>query len=235
MPRTPHDHDDEHHRSHRTGWLRAGVLGANDGLLSTSSLLIGVAAGNAGRSALALTGIAALGAGSLAMAAGEYASVASQRDAEAADLAMEQSALHQDEALELLELQKIYEARGLPAEVARVVAEHLHDHDALGAHARDELGLDPDVLAQPVQAAGTSAVSFALGALVPLIATLLASTRVRIPIIVVSTVLALGVLGWTSASLGGASKRRSVVRIVSLGIVSMTITALIGRLVGASL
>jgi vacuolar iron transporter family protein len=235
MSRAAHEHDDEHHRSHRSGWLRAAVLGANDGLLSTSSLLIGVAAGHADRSALALTGIAALGAGSLAMAAGEYGSVASQRDAEAADLAMEKSAIDENEALEMFELQKIYEGRGLPADLARKVAQHLHDHDALGAHARDELGLDPDVLAQPALAAGTSAISFAIGALIPLVTMLLAPESNRIAATVVATVVGLAGLGWSSATLGGAPKRRSMARIVVLGVISMALTALIGRLVGAHL
>lgn len=234
MARATHEGDDEHHRSHRSGWLRAGVLGANDGLLSTSSLLIGVAAGHAGRSTLALTGIAALGAGSLAMAAGEYSSVASQRDAERADLAMERSALNDDLAGELNELAHIYMKRGLPRALARTVAEHLHDHDALGAHARDELGLDPDVLAQPLLAAGTSAVSFALGACLPLAAILAAGEHTRIAITVCVTIIALAALGLTAATLGGAPKRRAVVRIVALGAFSMAATAVIGRVAGAT-
>jgi vacuolar iron transporter family protein len=229
-----HDHE-EHHRSHRTGWLRAGVLGANDGLLSTSSLLIGVAAGQSARSAIALTGIAALGAGSLAMAAGEYGSVASQRDAEHADLAQERSALHEDNDGELAELQHIYISRGLPEDLARTVAEHLHDHDALAAHARDELGLDPDVLARPLQAAVTSAVSFACGALLPLVAMLVVGERVRVVVTVLVTILALGALGALAASLGGAPKTKAVLRIVALGSLSMAVTALIGRVAGANL
>jgi vacuolar iron transporter family protein len=232
---TADEHEDEHHRSHRTGWLRAGVLGANDGLLSTSSLLIGVAAGQATRSTLALTGIAALGAGALAMAAGEYASVASQRDAERADLEKERSALDKNEAAELVELQRIYESRGLPTGLARTVAEHLHDHDAFGAHARDELGLDPDVLARPLQAAATSAMSFALGAIVPLITILTITKRWRVVATVAIAIAALAVLGWISASLGGAPKARSVARIVVLGSVSMAVTALIGRIAGANI
>jgi vacuolar iron transporter family protein len=229
-----HDHE-EHHRSHRTGWLRAGVLGANDGLLSTSSLLIGVAAGQSSRSAIALTGIAALGAGSLAMAAGEYGSVASQRDAEHADLAQERSALRQNNDGELLELQQIYMGRGLPQDLARTVAEHLHDHDALGAHARDELGLDPDVLARPLQAAVTSAASFAVGALLPLVAMLVVGERVRVALTVGVTILALGGLGALAGSLGGASKGKAVIRIVVLGSLSMAVTAIIGRIAGATL
>ncbi len=234
-PSRTHDHDDEHHRSHRTGWLRAGVLGANDGLLSTSSLLIGIAAGHAARSTLALTGIAALGAGSLAMAAGEYGSVASQRDAERADLAMERSALDDDREGELTELAHIYMKRGLPRALARTVAEHLHEHDALRAHARDELGLDPDLLARPVQAAATSAVSFALGAALPLTAILVVGERLRIMVTVVVTITALGALGILAATLGGAAKTRAVLRIVALGSLSMAITALIGRIVGTNL
>jgi vacuolar iron transporter family protein len=229
-----HDHD-EHHRSHRTGWLRAGVLGANDGLLSTSSLLIGVAAGQSSRSAIALTGIAALGAGSLAMAAGEYGSVASQRDAEHADLAQERSALRTNSDGELIELQHIYIERGLPADLARTVAEHLHKHDALAAHARDELGLDPDVLARPLQAAVTSAVSFAGGALLPLVAILVAGARIRVAVTVAITIVALGALGALAASLGGAPKMKAVIRIVTLGALSMGVTAVIGRIAGANL
>ncbi len=229
-----HDHE-EHHRSHRAGWLRAGVLGANDGLLSTSSLLIGVAAGQSGRSTIALTGIAALGAGSLAMAAGEYGSVASQRDAEHADLAQERSALHENIDGELIELQHIYIGRGLPEELARTVAVHLHDHDALGAHARDELGLDPDVLSRPLEAAVTSAVSFACGALLPLVAMLVVGERVRVALTVVVTIIALGCLGALAASLGGAPKGKAVIRIVALGSLSMGVTALIGRIAGAAL
>jgi vacuolar iron transporter family protein len=235
MPHTEHVNDDEHHRSHRAGWLRAGVLGANDGLLSTSSLLIGMAAAEVSRSTITLTGIAALAAGSLSMAAGEYASVASQRDAESADIAKERHALEHFEAAELLELQHIYEGRGLPKALARTVAEHLHEHDALAAHTREELGLDPDVLAKPVQAAVTSAISFALGAFVPLVVILVSPHSVRILLTVLTTIGALTGLGWTAANLGGAPKSRAIIRIVSLGIVSMMATALIGRIAGANI
>ncbi len=235
MPGTKHEHEDEHHRSHRAGWLRAAVLGANDGLLSTSSLLIGVASGSAARSTLVLTGVAALGAGSLSMAAGEYASVASQRDAEAADLGKERTALENDETSELLELQRIYQQRGLPEDLARTVVGHLHANDALAAHARDELGLDPEVLAKPVQAAATSAASFAVGSLVSLLAILLFSERLRIVATVVITLLALVGLGAVAATLGGAPRARAIARIVALGTASMAITALIGRIAGTSL
>jgi vacuolar iron transporter family protein len=234
VPDAIHEREDEHHKSHRAGWLRAAVLGANDGLLSTSSLLIGIASGNATRSALVLTGIAALGAGSLAMAAGEYASVASQRDAEAADLAKERAALGTHEAAELLELERIYQGRGLPRDLARTVAEHLHAHDALSAHARDELGLDPDVLAKPVQAALVSALSFAVGSLVSLLTILLFSAQLRIGATVAATLVALIGLGAVAATLGGAPRTRSISRIVLLGAASMAITALIGKIAGTA-
>jgi vacuolar iron transporter family protein len=229
-----HDHADEHHRSHITGWLRAAVLGANDGLLSTASLLIGVASGDASRSTLALTGAAALVAGALSMAAGEYASVASQRDAELADLDKERTALAANDRSERVELARIYEQRGLTPEVARTVAAQLHAHDALGAHARDELGLDPDALAHPTQAALISAASFACGALVAVLAIVLTASSVRIAVGVVVSLAGLAALGWLSATLGGASRRRAIARIVILGAVAMAVTSLIGNIAGAA-
>jgi vacuolar iron transporter family protein len=228
------DHADEHHRSHITSWLRAAVLGANDGLLSTASLLIGVASGDASRSTLALTGSAALVAGALSMAAGEYASVASQRDAELADLEKERRALERNDRSERVELARIYEQRGLSPELARSVAAQLHAHDALGAHARDELGLDPDALAHPTQAALISAASFACGALLAVLSIVLTPGSVRIAVGVLVALAALAGLGWLSATLGGATRRRAMGRIVVLGGATMAVTALIGNIAGAA-
>jgi vacuolar iron transporter family protein len=225
---------DEHHRSHRTGWLRAAVLGANDGLLSTASLLIGVAAGSAERSVLVLTGVAALAAGSLSMAAGEYSSVSSQRDAEMADLDKERRALADDPHTELRELAAIYERKGLTPELSLQVAEALHDDDPFRAHSRDELGLDPDALTSPVQASVTSAGSFALGAAIPVLTMALCPAGVRSPVTVVITLLALALLGSVSAVLGGAKPVRSAMRLLALGALSMVATTIIGRLVGTA-
>jgi vacuolar iron transporter family protein len=227
-----HGHVDEHHRSHRSGWIRAAVLGANDGLLSTSSLLVGVAAGDATRNAVVLTGIAALFAGAFAMAAGEYSSVSSQRDAEEADLRKEQAALQDHPEAELRELAAIYRDRGVPTDLALQVAEHLHAHDAYRAHARDELGIDPDRLSSPVSAAATSALSFALGALLPLLTMALVSAGIRSAVTIVLAVAALAALGALGARLGGAAPTRAVIRVVALGLASMAATAAIGHIVG---
>src|SRR4051794_31778076 len=205
MPERPDQrHDDEHHRSQRSGWLRAAVLGANDGLLSTASLLIGVAAGDASRSVIWLTGFASLAAGSFSMAAGEYSSVSSQRDAEVADLRMEAEALQSNPNAEINELAGIYRRRGLSPDLAREVALALHQADALAAHAHDELGLDPDSLSAPLQAALVSAASFILGALVPVLTMGLLPHGFRIPITAVVTLITLGLLGAIGAEVGGA-------------------------------
>ncbi len=229
-----HDHVGEQHRSHRSGWLRAGVLGANDGLLSTASLLIGVAAGNASRSVLVLTAVAALVAGALSMAVGEYSSVASQRDAELADLQMERRSLASDPDEELLELAELYRKKGLTQQLSMEVAQQLSAIDAFAAHSRDELGLDPDALTSPIQASLSSALSFSLGAAVPALTMGLASSGVRIPGTVGLTLVALGVLGGIGARLGGASVTRAAVRLVLLGGGSMVVTTLVGRLLGTS-
>jgi vacuolar iron transporter family protein len=233
----PHEHDgqahgDELHLSHRGGWLRAAVLGANDGLLSTASLLTGVAAGNAARSSLVLTGIAAIGAGALSMASGEYVSVASQRDSEHADIAMEKAALEAHPKAELNELRVHYENRGLPRGLATAVAEHFHATDPLDAHTRDELGLDPHALARPLQAAVTSAVSFALGALPPVLAAVFLGHSLRLPGIFAITLVVLVLVGYLAARLGGGSRRHSIKRMVVLGAGTMGATTIIGRLVG---
>ncbi|HMJ32549.1 MAG TPA: VIT family protein [Baekduia sp.] len=223
----------EVHLSHRSNWLRAAVLGANDGILSTASLVLGVAASGASGTAIITAGIAGLVAGALSMAAGEYVSVSSQRDAEQADIRLEERELRQDPAGELRELAGIYERRGLAPELARQVAQSLSRNGALEAHARDELGLDEERLARPFQAAWTSALSFSSGAALPLIAVAVAAASVRIPVAVVVTLLALGLLGDLGARLGGAPRRRATIRVVVWGAVAMAITSGIGALVGA--
>jgi VIT1/CCC1 family predicted Fe2+/Mn2+ transporter len=234
MPeRIDHRHEDEHHRSQRSGWLRAAVLGSNDGLLSTASLLIGVAAGDATRSVLWLTGFASLAAGAFSMAVGEYSSVSSQRDAEVADLRMEADALQANPNAEINELAGIYRQRGLSPALSREVALALHQADALAAHARDELGLDPEALSAPLQAAGVSAGSFVLGALVPVLTMGLLPHSWRISVTAVVTLIALALLGAVGARVGGARRRPAVIRLVVLGGVAMAITSLIGRAVGA--
>lgn len=219
----------EDHAGHRASWLRAGVLGANDGLLSTASLLVGVASASASRPVLLATGVAALVAGAGSMAIGEYSSVSSQRDAERADLDSEATELETMPGAELAELTSIYEKRGLPRPLAREVAEVLTAHDALTTHARDELGLDPDDLARPLEAAVTSAVSFALGALVPLLVVLLVASGLRVPAVVVSTLVGLGVLGAVGGRLGGAPPLRPALRVLLGGAVAMGVAALVGQ------
>ena len=224
----------ESHTSNRVGWLRAAVLGANDGLLSTASLLIGVAAADVSRTTVLTTGIAALVAGAASMAVGEYSSVSSQRDAELADLSKEREELATTPRSELAELQSIYVRRGLTPQLARDVAEQLTAYDALASHARDELGLDLDSLARPVQAAVTSAVSFALGALVPLICVVLAGQTLRIPTCIAVTLLSLGLLGALGARLGHAPRGRGARRVLIGGALAMAISFGLGHLVGAA-
>jgi VIT1/CCC1 family predicted Fe2+/Mn2+ transporter len=223
----------EEHLSFRSNWLRAAVLGANDGILSTSSLVLGVAASGASRSAIVTAGIAGLVAGAGSMAAGEYVSVSSQRDTEDADLRLEERELAEDPEGELAELTAIYEARGLKSELALEVAGELMAHDALEAHARDELGLPEDRRARPLQAAGASALSFAVGAILPLLAIGLFGSSVRIAACVVVTILALVGLGGLGARLGGAPELPAIARVVFWGVVAMSATAGIGALVGS--
>jgi len=230
--RRPHQ---ERHAVGRIGWLRAAVLGANDGLLSTASLLVGVAAADVTRSLLLTTGIAALVAGAASMAVGEYSSVSSQRDAELADLSLEQEELATSPRSELAELQGIYVLRGLDPALAQAVAEQLTAHDALASHARDELGLDPTDLARPVQAAVTSAISFSIGALVPLMCVIVAGRSARVPACVAVTLAALGALGAVGAGLGNASWARGAARVLIGGAAAMAITFVLGDLVGAAL
>jgi VIT1/CCC1 family predicted Fe2+/Mn2+ transporter len=223
----------EVHLSHRSNWLRAAVLGANDGILSTASLVLGVAASGASGTAIVTAGIAGLVAGALSMAAGEYVSVSSQRDAEQADIRLEERELRQDPAGELRELAGIYERRGLSPELARQVALSLSHNGALEAHARDELGLSQERLARPFQAAWTSALAFSSGALVPLLAVAVSPASARIPVAVAVTLIALGLLGDLGARLGGAPRRRATIRVVVWGAVAMAITSGIGAVVGA--
>lgn len=224
----------EGHLSFRSNWLRAAVLGANDGLLSTSSLVLGVAASGAARSAIVTAGIAGLVAGAGSMAAGEYVSVSSQRDTEDADLRLEERELAEDPEGELAELTAIYEDRGLRSELALQVATELMERDALEAHARDELGLPEDRRARPLQAAGASALSFAVGAIIPLLAIGLFGASTRVIACVVVTILALGGLGALGARLGGAPEMPALLRVVFWGVVAMGATAAIGALVGSA-
>ena len=210
------------------------MLGANDGLLSTASLLVGVAAAGVSRSVLLTTGVAGLVAGATSMAVGEYSSVSSQRDAEEADLSTEREELQTAPRSELAELQGIYIRRGLSVDLAGQVAAELTAHDALGSHARDELGLNPEDLARPVQAAVTSAVSFSIGAAIPLLCAVLAGRSLRIVTSVVITLIALAVLGAVGAELGFASRQRGALRVLIGGAVAMAVTIVVGRLVGSN-
>ena len=223
----------EQHLSFRSNWLRAAVLGANDGILSTASLVLGVAASGASGSAIVTAGVAGLVAGAGSMAAGEYVSVSSQRDTENADLRLEERELAGDPEGELAELAGIYEARGLPAALAVEVADALTAHNALEAHARDELGLPEDRMARPLQAAGASALSFATGAVLPLLAIGIFGSSIRVVACIVVTVLALGGLGALGARLGGAPEIPAVTRVVFWGVVAMGATSAIGGLVGS--
>ncbi|HWB68756.1 MAG TPA: VIT family protein [Solirubrobacterales bacterium] len=224
----------ERHLSLRSNWLRAAVLGANDGILSTASLVLGVAASGASRSAIVTAGIAGLMAGAGSMAAGEYVSVSSQRDTEDADLRLERHELANDPEGELRELTGIYEGRGLRPELAAEVARGLTEHDALEAHARDELGLPEDRRARPLQAAGASALSFAVGALLPLLAIGIFGSSSRIVACILVTLLALIGLGALGARLGGAPIPRAVLRVVFWGATAMAVTAGVGALVGTA-
>lgn len=228
-----HSGHEEHHLVHRIGWLRAAVLGANDGIVSTASLVVGFAAASSGRSEVVLAGVAGLIAGAMSMAAGEYVSVSSQADTERADLAKEAEALKRMPEEETRELADIYRARGVEDETARKVAEQLMAADPLKAHARDELGISEIVTARPIQAAASSAASFSVGAALPLAAAALFPLAWIVPGVVAASLISLGLLGYASASAGGAGKTRSVVRILVWGAFAMGITALAGRLFGA--
>jgi VIT1/CCC1 family predicted Fe2+/Mn2+ transporter len=234
VPRTSTRLHTEGHAKTRGGRLRAGVLGANDGLLSTAGLLIGVAAADVSRSVLLTTGLAGLFAGAFSMAVGEYSSVSSQRDAERADLAKEKDELATSPRSEQAELTSIYLRRGLSFDLANQVATQLMAHDALEAHARDELGLDPNDLARPVEAAVVSALSFMIGALLAVVTVVLVPGTLRVPGAIVVTLAGLGVLGAIGAHLGGAPKGRAAARVLIGGAVALALSAAIGQVVGAA-
>lgn len=222
----------ERHRSHHTNWLRAAVLGANDGIISTASLIIGVAAANTSHETILLTGVAGLIAGAMSMAAGEYVSVSSQADIETADLAKERLELATDHQSELKELTNIYIARGLNADLAHEVAIQLTEHDALGAHARDELGINDIMSARPLQAAVASGAAFTVGALLPLVVTLLSPLNQAIAIVGTASLVSLAILGGVAAKVGGANVYVGIIRVTFWGILAMLATALIGNLFG---
>ena len=224
---------EEHHRSHRTGWLRAAVLGANDGLVSTASLLVGVASAHTAHEGVVLAGVAGLVAGAMAMAAGEYVSVSSQADTEKADLALEQKGLDEDHEAEREELAEIYVERGLDAELAREVARQLMAHDALGAHARDEIGISEILTARPLQAAFASAASFVIGAAMPLVSAVFAPEAYLGPMVAGTSVVFLAILGAIAARAGGAGIVKGAIRVLFWGAFAMAVTAGIGSLFGA--
>ena len=224
----------EQHAAGRTGWLRAAVLGANDAIVSTASLMIGVAASSASRQAILVAGVAGLVAGAMSMAAGEYVSVSSQRDAERADIERERRELATSPHAEIEELVGIYVRRGLKETLAREVAAQLSAKDRLGAHLRDELGIDQESLARPWQAAWTSAAAFAVSAMVPIVALLLAPAAGRMIVIALASLVCLGLLGALGAHLGGAPKARAAARVLVGGALAMALTAAIGRLVGVA-
>ncbi len=222
----------ELHRADRAGWLRAAVLGANDGILSVAGLVVGVASSGAPAPVVLATGIAGLVAGAMSMAAGEYVSVQSQVDTERADLAIERRELREDPQSELEELAGIYRQRGLDAALARQVAEQLTAHDALGAHARDELGITETLRARPLQAALASAAAFCCGAALPILAALLAPAGRQVWVTVAATLLGLSLTGALAARAGGASGLRGAVRVVFWGAAAMLATGAVGRLFG---
>ncbi len=224
----------EAHRSHRVGWLRAAVMGANDGIVSTASLVIGVAAAHAARGDILLAGVAGLVAGAMSMAAGEYVSVSSQADTEKADLALEQQHLDDNLEYEQEELAEIYRGRGLDEDLARQVAEQLMEHDALGAHARDELGIFERVSARPLQAAWASAATFSVGAALPLLAAFVAPEGQVLSMVAGLSLLSLAVLGGLAARAGGARISVGVARVTFWGALAMALTAGVGRLFGAA-
>ncbi len=224
----------EIHRVHRVGWLRAAVLGANDGIVSTASLMIGVAAANTPHAGILLAGVAGVVAGAMAMAAGEYVSVSSQADTEKADLNLEKESLLHDFECEQQELAEIYEQRGLAPPLARQVAEQLMAHDALGAHARDEIGISTDGDAQPVMAAASSALSFTIGAALPLLIALLFPGDKLIIAIGISSLVFLALLGGLAARVGGASIMVGAFRVTFWGLLAMALTAMVGSLFGVA-
>ena len=223
----------ERHRTQHIGWLRAAVLGANDGIVSTASLIVGVAAASANHPGILMTGIAGLVAGAMSMAAGEYVSVHSQADTEKADLKRERTELDADRPSELRELTAIYVARGVERALAQQVAHQLMEHDDLGAHARDELGISDVVSARPIQAALSSAASFAVGAVLPLAVTALAPQQALIPYVSATSLVFLALLGVIAAKVGGAGMLIGAWRVTFWGALAMGITAGVGKIFGA--
>ena len=224
----------EKHRTHRIGWLRASVLGANDGIVSTASLILGVAAAHATTENIIIAGIAGLVAGAMSMAAGEYVSVSSQSDTEKADLARERQELETDPEHELAELTAIYVGRGLDAQLAQQVARQLTAHDALAAHARDELGISEILVAKPIQAAFASASSFAVGAALPLIIVLMVPYTMLMLSVAISSLFFLAVLGALAARTGGAPMLTSTFRVTFWGALAMALTSAVGSLFGVA-
>lgn len=224
----------ERHMVQRIGWLRAAVLGANDGIVSTASLVVGVAAASQGRSEILLAGVAGLVAGAFSMAAGEYVSVSSQADTESADLARERGELATQPAFEREELANLYVARGVELGLARQVADQLMARDAIGAHARDELGISEITTARPIQAAIASALTFAAGAALPLLAALLAPPPLIVPVVSAAAILFLAILGAVGARAGGAGMSKAVVRVTFWGALALAATAGVGALFGVA-
>jgi vacuolar iron transporter family protein len=233
----PREHPGEGHGgglAARLNWLRAGVLGANDGIVSVAGLVVGVAGVTTERGPLFTAGIAGLVAGAVSMALGEYVSVSSQRDSEQAQVETEKRELREDPERELAELAAIYEAKGLRPETARAVAQELTEHDALAAHVEAEMKIDPDELTSPWQAAGASALAFTVGAVLPLLAILLPPPQWRVAVCVVVVLIALGLAGYVGASLGGSGRRGAVLRVVIGGGLGLAVTYLVGHLFGTA-
>ncbi len=225
----------ETHRSHRIGWLRAAVMGANDGIVSTASLIVGVAAADSSRSAVLIAGLAGVVAGAMSMAAGEYVSVSSQSDTENADLARERKELATEPEAEHAELAAIYVKRGLDPKLADEVATQLRARDALGAHARDELGITAELSARPVQAALASAATFTAGAILPLVLVMVLPRPLLVWGVSGGSLISLAILGALAAGAGGAPIGRSTIRVTFWGALAMAITAAVGMLFGAAL
>ncbi|NMO89429.1 VIT family protein [Actinomycetospora sp. TBRC 11914] len=230
-----HEHEPHTEASDaRLNWLRAGVLGANDGIVSVAGIVLGVAGATAERAPILTAGVAGLVAGAVSMALGEYVSVSSQRDSQRSMLAKERRELAEDPEDELAELTAIYEGKGLSPETAEQVARELTDHDAFAAHVEAELGIDPEELSSPWQAAGASALAFTLGGILPMLAILLPPAGWRVPVTFVAVLVALGLAGWISATLGGSSVRKAVLRVVIGGALGLAVTYGIGSLVGTA-
>jgi len=227
-------HPEEKHKSQNANWLRASILGVDDGLVSTSSIMAGIMAAQADYRIILMTGVASLVAGAFSMAAGEYVSVSSQRDSEKSDIEIERRALRNNPDGELQELAEIYQERGLDKKLALQVAKQLHEHDALDAHARDELGINSRMVAQPWQAAGASALSFAIGSSVPIAATIFLRDLGSWPMVII-TLIFLAIFGAVGSVIGGGSKLKAGIRVFVGGGIAMAVTALVGAIVGVTL